>query len=142
MATRSTIAVQHEDGTVSQIYCHYDGYLEHNGKMLLEYYNTRLAAEFLVSKGALSVLAPRVTPDRNAIHNFEVQQNGVCVFYGRDRGEADCGPVHYSSVNNYLDSRASEGYNYLYQAGAWFYVEDRGSNFKLVSRDLATTEEE
>ena len=27
MATTSTIAVQHTDGTVSQIYCHFDGYL-------------------------------------------------------------------------------------------------------------------
>jgi hypothetical protein len=76
MATRSTIAVVHEDGTVSQIYCHYDGYLQHNGQMLLEYYNNTLAVEFLVSKGDLSVLAPRVSTTGS--HSFDTPENGVC----------------------------------------------------------------
>ena len=31
MATRSTIAMEQPDGRVMQIYCHWDGYLGHNG---------------------------------------------------------------------------------------------------------------
>jgi hypothetical protein len=135
MATRSTIAVQHEDGTVSQIYCHYDGYLEHNGKMLLEHYNNRLAAEFLVNKGDLSVLGSRVTPDRNAIHNFEVQQNGVCVFYGRDRGETGTEPKTYASVSEYFDTFQREEYNYFFNGESW-EVEQDDRNFESLDHAL------
>ncbi len=39
MATRSTIALEFADGTIGQVYAHWDGYLAHNGKMLLEYYS-------------------------------------------------------------------------------------------------------
>ncbi len=51
MATRSTIAVQHNDGTISQIYCHWDGYLEYNGKILLTHYSTLESVEDLVKYG-------------------------------------------------------------------------------------------
>jgi hypothetical protein len=45
MGTRSTIAIQNADNTVTGIYCHWDGYVEHNGKILNENYTTE-------SKGA------------------------------------------------------------------------------------------
>ena len=38
MATRSTIALEFADGTVQQVYCHWDGYLDYNGKLLAEHY--------------------------------------------------------------------------------------------------------
>ena len=124
MATRSTIAVAHEDGSVSQIYCHYDGYLSHNGKLLVENYNSLLAAEFLISKGALSVLAERVTPDRDCIHSFDVAQNGVCVYYGRDRGETGTEPKVFASVADYKLYGQREEYNYLFIDGEWMYQEE------------------
>ena len=37
MATRSTIAKLGKDGIIKAVYCHSDGYLEHNGKVLNEY---------------------------------------------------------------------------------------------------------
>lgn len=39
MSTRSTIAYENADGTIKKVYCHYDGYLEHNGKILAEHYS-------------------------------------------------------------------------------------------------------
>ena len=38
MATRSTIAKLGKDGIIKAVYCHNDGYLEYNGKMLNEHY--------------------------------------------------------------------------------------------------------
>ena len=38
MATRSTIALLREDGTVAKVYSHWDGYLECNGEILFKYY--------------------------------------------------------------------------------------------------------
>ena len=122
MATRSTIAVRHEDGTVSQIYCHYDGYLSHNGKLLMEHHNTLLGAEFLVSKGDLSVLGSRVTPDPDrGIHTFDAPQSGVCVYY-RDCGDADTKPRRFDTRKDFIDNCQREEYNYYFN-GDWWEVE-------------------
>jgi hypothetical protein len=139
MATRSTIAVQHEDGTVSQIYCHYDGYLEHNGQMLLEYYNSALAAEFLVSKGDLSVLAPRVTP--TGPHTFDAPEDGVCVYYGRDRGETGTEPKTYASVSEYFDEYSREEYNYFFNGESW-EVEQSDRDFMSIAEALSLETED
>jgi hypothetical protein len=141
MATRSTIAVKHEDGSVSQIYCHWDGYLSHNGKLLVENYNSLLAAEFLVSKGDLSVLAERVTPNRDMVHSFEVAQNGVCVYYGRDRGETNTEPKTYASVSEYFDTFTTEEYNYFFNGEFW-EVEQDGRNFMPVTEAMNMETEE
>ena len=141
MATRSTIAVKHEDGTVSQIYCHWDGYLSHNGKLLMEHYNTLLGAEFLVSKGSLVTLAPRVTPDKDAIHTFEVAQNGVCVYYCRDRGE-DLVINRYDTVSEYLDKFQGEDYNYYFNGESWEVTYGETDFISLAQALELETEEE
>jgi hypothetical protein len=138
MATRSTIAVVHEDGTVSQIYCHYDGYLQHNGQMLLEYYNNTLAVEFLVSKGDLSVLAPRVSTTGS--HSFDTPENGVCIYYGRDRGETNTEPKTYASVSEYLDNFVPEEYNYLFNGTSWGYQAYSMTEYVEVTEELIEQE--
>ena len=39
MATRSNTGIENENGRVSAIYCHWDGYPEHNGRILKEHYS-------------------------------------------------------------------------------------------------------
>ena len=39
MSTRSYICMEVGDNRYKTIYCHFDGYLDYNGKMLLEYYD-------------------------------------------------------------------------------------------------------
>ena len=39
MSTRSSIAVKTADG-IKSIYCHWDGYVDHNGRILKEFYST------------------------------------------------------------------------------------------------------
>lgn len=63
MATRSTIGIRHEDGSVTKIYCHWDGYIEHNGGILQKYYNTAEKIEPLLALGNLSVLGPKPEAD-------------------------------------------------------------------------------
>lgn len=60
MATRSNIGLEKEDGSVEFIYCHWDGYLEHNGAILQQYYNDREKVEKLLSCGDISALYPDV----------------------------------------------------------------------------------
>jgi hypothetical protein len=121
MATRSTIAVEHEDGTVSAISAHWDGYLEHNGKLLASYYDSRLAAEFLISKGSLSSLGKKVgtkhpfSPHDSGLSmdEYEAKYGDMCTYYGRDRGEEDTEPTKFSSYDEYLEKLQSEEFNYI-----------------------------
>ena len=117
MATRSTIAVQHADGTVSQIYAHWDGYLEHNGRILFEAYNTQERAEALVALGSISSLDRSI--DCPEGHSFATPAKGYTTFYGRDRGEKNTDPKKFRDFREYLQKFQDEEYNYLFRNGAW-----------------------
>lgn len=72
MGTRSAIANLNEDGTVTSTYCHYDGYLEHNGEILKTYYNTPDKAEAVASSGYLSALTKDLRESINrSVHREE-----------------------------------------------------------------------
>lgn len=98
MGTRSDIIVHKANGTWHRIYCHWDGYLDHNGKILFDHYTTQKQAEALVALGDLSSLGPTI----GRKHSFDGPKFGtpsydkwralkatMCTAYGRDRGEAD-----------------------------------------------------
>ena len=71
MATTSSISVFNPETNLwHSVYCHWDGYLSHNGKILFEHYSTIDLALKLVSEGDMSILG-----------------EGYCIYYGRDRGE-------------------------------------------------------
>ena len=56
MGTRSTIALEFADGTVQQVYCHRDGYLENNGTILAEHYSDPFKLRDLIDMGDMSSL--------------------------------------------------------------------------------------
>lgn len=56
MSTNSTIAILNEDGTVTGIYCHWDGYIAHNGRILAENYNDEESVRQLLELGELRYL--------------------------------------------------------------------------------------
>ena len=100
----------------------------------MTHYNTLLAAEFLVSKGSLSVLAERVTPNPEVgIHNFDVAQNGVCVYYGRDRGEDDTEFAVFTSRDDFINGIDGEFF-YLYTGGQWLVSE--GKYWKVLKDEI------
>ena len=132
MATRSTIAIQREDGTVAQVYCHWDGYLEYNGAYLVQYYNTQEKVEELLSHGDISSLGKTI----GVAHPFGAQEakisqeeydrlyDGMTLYYGRDRGEADTQARVFKDVAEYEktgDSGMFEEFNYLFIDGRWYY---------------------
>jgi hypothetical protein len=49
MGTRSRVAVMHGD-VCKSVYCHYDGYLDYTGRILLEHYDST-KANMLVARG-------------------------------------------------------------------------------------------
>ena len=69
MSTRSNIAYEYPSGAVVRAYCHWDGYLEHNGDLLLKHYNSDDKALTLVKLGeirSLEIFLDRVETYENA----------------------------------------------------------------------------
>lgn len=135
MATRSTIAIQREDGTVAQIYCHWDGYLDHNGSILHQHYQDPAKIEQLIALGDLSSLGAEI----GTKHDFDNAPRGECNFYGRDRGEKGTEARVFKSFDNYMLHAQFEEYDYIFSNGVW-YVQVYGR--PLVSLSAAIMEEE
>lgn len=95
MATRSTISVKTPEGHFLQVYCHRDGYPQHQMPILTEHYNTLEKALELVKGGDMSYLAP--DPSKPEGHSYDTPVKGHVVYYGRDRGETGTEPVKSST---------------------------------------------
>ena len=138
MATRSTIALEFADGTVEQVYCHWDGYLDHNGKILQEHYSNPFKLKQLIQLGALSGLG-REIGEKHAFDNpgqygspeyikYREETEHMCLFYARDRGEA----LHVNKFKDFEDYKQNaqfEEYNYILRqvnGKAVWYVEFHG----------------
>lgn len=113
MATRSTISIQNLDGTFRQIYCHWDGYLENNGRILKTHYRTPEKVKQLLDLGNLSVLEENIEPSTDT-HSFESPEENVCVFYGRDRGDDSVSANRYENKEMFLLTCNREEYDYIY----------------------------
>lgn len=120
MGTRSRIAVMHGDNCKS-VYCHWDGYLEYNGKMLQEQYNSS-KANHLVALGDISSLRPNVFIPDGVEHSFEKPADDITVFYGRDRGEKNVDFCTDSSFGKFLERVEDCGaeYYYIMKDGEWY----------------------
>ena len=118
MATRSTIGIILNDGTVKAVYCHFDGYLSGVGKTLLEHYNTYDKVLELFELGSISVLEENAKTD-SLSHSFQHPLAGVTIAYHRDRGE-DLHIYKYCCIEEYLLMKShKEEYNYLFKDGVW-----------------------
>ena len=85
MGTRSDIIVHRADGLWHRIYCHWDGYLKHNGMILFNHYTGQEKVEQLIALGNLSSLGPEI----GRKHSFEARGKTMCTAYIRDRGMGD-----------------------------------------------------
>ena len=140
MATRSTIALEYADGTIEQVYCHWDGYLEHNGQLLLKHYSNPFILRDLIDLGGLSSLRATIGT-KHAFSQFELRAEEVagfklltenmCTFYARDRGERLV-VNKFKDYEHYLIHGQWEEYDYILRndngVAVWF-VSDHDGNF-------------
>lgn len=142
MATRGTIAIENSDGTVHQVYCHWDNYLSHNGKILFEDYSDRSKLEELIALGDISVLAPAI----GERHSFSNATKGWTVAYGRDRGETGTEPKVFDDFEDYEQNHQFEEFEYIFtKDDVWsvFYNDDwRDLELELRREGSIETEEE
>jgi hypothetical protein len=101
MSTRSTIALEFADGTVQQIYCHFDGYLSGVGAELVSDYSDPFALRDLIDEGDTSTIGSPYT----------------------GRGEELC-VRKYRDFNDYAANGQDEEYDYILRCvegkAAWF----------------------
>jgi hypothetical protein len=99
MGTRSTIAIEFADGSVSQVYCHWDGYLEHNGKILETHYTDPFKVRDLIDLGDFSSLNETVEETKGGAYHFS-------------RGE-DYVVRRYTDLIDYFEECQQEEYDYI-----------------------------
>ena len=87
MATRSIIAKTQPSGKIKASYCHFDGYPEHNGKILASYYTDKKKINALLAEGEISVLGRNIG-EKIDFDDYQLcHALNQCRFYHRDRGE-------------------------------------------------------
>ena len=119
MGTRSMIALEYADGQVGQIYCHWDGYLDHNGKILQNSYTDPFKVQKLLDNGDMSSLDADVEG---------------CTFY-KERGE-DCPQRMYKDYAEYRKEAQFEEYNYILRTDGRWYVEFYGEFDGLLEQAI------
>lgn len=113
------------NGMIRMIYCQMDGGCRWAGKTLLEHYDTpeKVAKLFGERFGDLSRLAPEVGEK----HDFDNPPDGVCNFYGRDRGEPWTGDNVFGCFSDWLEAPDRPEYNYILTPHGWMVLIHRRS---------------
>lgn len=137
MGTRSRIGLAIGPDQIVSVYCHYDGYIQNNGRKLVEHYNTKSAVVELINGGDMSLLhsthmwesAPlkqiihhddgRQTTDymRDADDNWiysPVKAEPSALYYS-ERGEH--APPKLSTFDEFLSDDCGEEWCYLFTPG-------------------------
>ena len=150
MATRSTIALEYANGQVDQVYCHWDGYLDHNGKLLLENYTDPFKVQQLMDLGDLSSLGPNVgdkhdfdSPFKYGTPEYDADMNArreVCTFYGRDRGEEGTERKRFADFADYKKEHQYEEYEYILRTDGIWYVCQYGKGYIPLTEAIAEEE--
>ena len=146
MGTRSTIALEYADGTVGQVYCHWDGYLENNGMILYKHYQDPFKVRELLDLGDISSLGREVGKQHPFSPHFDegsriaydaAQAAGFTTFYGRDRGEDGITQKMYKSYEDYVENHQYEEYEYILRRDGFWYVADHSDRYVLLADALA-----
>ena len=154
MGTRSMIAIENPHSkAVKAIYCHWDGYLAHNGAILNEHYSNSPKVNNLIALGDLSSLRPEIGV-QHAFSSLDVpkeeqeaydkEHGNSCTFYTRDRGE-DAPYKHFESAKAALEYYEGSWCEYFYlfrydadlESGKWFYKDRNGGAWKRLATALS-----
>ena len=131
MGTRSRIGYELPDHSVVSVYCHYDGYVEVNGRILVEHYQDRKAVKELIDGGSMSSLRTTKTWESGIMkdddNNYILDENGQFQsthtrdpqpLYYTERGEEL--DVDHTSFDDFCSDRCGEEFVYWYDLnGNW-----------------------
>jgi len=127
MATRSVIAKLDSKG-VQAIYCHNDGYLSNNGKILDQHYTHEVHVNQLLAEGDISSLRDTIADT---------------TFYARDRGESNKEATTLKDESALLEfafEQCDAEVVYMFAFGSW-YVYDNSNKIGDSSYQFIELEE-
>ena len=121
MSTMSRIGILNPDGSTKTIYCHSDGYPEHQLPILTQHYSSIENVEELLNLGDISSLGECIAPNLEEEHTFKDRVKGVTVAYHRDRGEPMTAALRHENIHALKKSDWSIDWFYLFDAkkGEW-----------------------
>lgn len=140
MGTRSRIGIEMPDHSVVSVYCHWDGYPEHNGRLLVEHYLNREDVQELIDGGGISSLRTRQTWDNYSVLR---EENGKYIsdvegnlMYKNDR---DPQPLYYTERGEELDIQHTSLDEFIsgnLGGEEYAYLFDLNDNWKAYSTAL------
>lgn len=119
MGTRSTIALEFADGTVEQVYCHWDGYLSHNGAVLEQHYTDPFKVRALVALGGFSSLQETVEETAEQAYTQRGEDKDVNRYKNADEYFAECQGEEYDYILRQIKGKATWFVRYYESYGAW-----------------------
>lgn len=146
MATRSAIGVAYGD-VIKAVYCHWDGYVSNNGRILQENYD-RPTASNLIALGDISSLRPEIGVEHpfsrfdSEISDAEYQRlyGDMTTFFHRDRGEENAKDWKvFDTAEQFVEHFDGCGCEYFYIMGndnEW-YVNAYNKGWQKLSQALA-----
>ncbi|MCD7969081.1 MAG: hypothetical protein LUF87_01850 [Alistipes sp.] len=110
MATRSMIGIMNHRQEIKAIYCHYDGYPENNGAILLQHYQDINKINTLLSLGDIKCLPKNIEIDntRNQLSKGSHNENNINYYSSR------CEYYRESII------RFDSEFSYLWINGKWY----------------------
>jgi hypothetical protein len=121
MGTRSNIAYKTAEGKIRSVYCHWDGYVANNGRILQEHYQDQAKIEALVALGSISSLGAEIG-EKQDFNDRTTQKDEWTLAYNRDRGE-DLVVSEYADIPSWIDDM--EEYAYLWNGTEWLVNDHR-----------------
>lgn len=125
MGTRSRIGIELQDSTVVSVYCHWDGYPEHNGRILTTEYTTKEQVEDLINGGSMSSLKTEHLWETKAVRDENNQivrdENDNWLYaplrpaqplYHTERGDEIS--VQHTKFKDFISGDSDEEYAYLF----------------------------
>jgi hypothetical protein len=138
MGTRSTIALEFADGTVEQVYCHWDGYLAHNGKILAKHYMDPFKVKELLALGGFSSLAETVELTKEtAYHSARGEELRINKFKDVTEYFVECHSEEYDYILRPIGGVAVWFVRCYYTDGKWVTM-----NQAVELEALATEDED
>ena len=153
MGTRSMIAIQNPySKDVRAVYCHWDGYLEHNGAILQKHYAASSKVNNLIALGDISSLRSEIG-EKHAFSRLETPMDdeaydklygNMTTFYGRDRGETGVEFKVFPTLKAAEECYTWSDYFYCFkykksddfQSGEWHYKKV-GERWKKLAPAIA-----
>jgi len=141
MSTRSYIAKKQPDDTFKAIYCHFDGYPEGVGQVLVDSFTDESKVDRLLELGSLSYLRYDIETQNHfqtfPIREEEVELKDVTMAYHRDRGD-ELIINEFSNLEELLEffSDSWGEYLYVYDTLEWVMKNDNDDFFMTVKERL------